>query len=139
MAAFRTITNSVATVLRNISLTYVHYVSIDYFSVSLVGILRWLTTVTAKANRSRQKKIQSRQKQINSMLYFYPAEYTTLVSSVYILLAILQFAEEFLASAHLCYVRYTSTETIRKPVSTIFIRNLEMKSPRSGVRVHFYI
>ena len=139
MAAFRTITNSVATVLRNISLTYVHYVSIDYFSVSLVGILRWLTTVTAKANRSRQKKIQSRQKQINSMLYFYPAEYTTLVSSVYILLAILQFAEEFLASARLCYVRYTSTETIRKPVSTIFIRNLEMKSPRSGVRVHFYI
>ena len=57
MAAFRTITNSVATVLRNISLTYVHYVSIDYFSVSLVGILRWLTNVTAKANRSRQKKI----------------------------------------------------------------------------------
>ena len=38
MAAFRTITNSVATVLRNIPLTYVRYVSIDYFSVSLVGI-----------------------------------------------------------------------------------------------------
>ena len=54
MAAFRTITNSVATVLRNFPLTYVHYVSIDYFSVSLVGILWWPTTVTAKANRSRQ-------------------------------------------------------------------------------------
>ena len=31
------------------------------------------------------------QKQINSMPYFYPAEYTNLVWSVYILLAILQF------------------------------------------------
>ena len=51
MAAFQTITNSVATVLRDIPLTYVHYVSMDYFSVSLVGILRWSTTVTAKANR----------------------------------------------------------------------------------------
>ena len=50
MAVFRTITNSVATVLHNIPLTYVHYVSMDYFSVSLVGILRLPTTVTAKAN-----------------------------------------------------------------------------------------
>ena len=79
MVAFQTITNSVATVLRNIPLTKVHYVSIDYFSVSLVGILRWPRTVTTKANRSRQRQIHSRQKQINSMLYFYPAEYTNLV------------------------------------------------------------
>ena len=43
-ALFRTIANSVATVLRNIPLTYVHYVSMDYFSA----------TVTAKANCSRQ-------------------------------------------------------------------------------------
>ena len=33
------------------------------------------------------------------MLYFYPAEYINLVWSVYILLAILQFAKEFLVSA----------------------------------------
>ena len=99
MVAFQTITNSVATVLRNVPLTYVHYVSIDYFSVSLVGILRWPRTVTTKANRSRQsRQIHSRQKQINSMLYFYPAEYTNLASSVYILLAILQFPEEFLSA-----------------------------------------
>ena len=39
MAAFRTITNSVTTVLRYIPLTYVHYVSNEYFAVSLVGIL----------------------------------------------------------------------------------------------------
>ena len=58
MAVFRTIANSVATVLRCIPLTHVHYVSIDYFSVSLVVILRWPTTVTAKGNRLRQKQIQ---------------------------------------------------------------------------------
>ena len=55
MAAFQTITNSVATVLNYFPLTYVHYVSMEYFSVSLVGILRWSTTVTAKGNRSQQK------------------------------------------------------------------------------------
>ena len=51
MVAFRTITNSVATVLRDIPLTYVLYVSIYYFFVSLVGILRWPTTVTVKENK----------------------------------------------------------------------------------------
>ena len=137
MAAFRTITNSVATILRNIHLTYVHYVLIDYFSVFLAGILQWPTIVTAKENHSRQKQIYSRQKQMNSMLYFYPAEYTNLVLSVYILLAILQFAEEFLVLARLCSVHIDRDQ--KKPVSTIFIYNLEMKSPRSCVRVRFYI
>ena len=106
IAAFRTITNSVATVLRHVPLTCVHYVSIDYFSESLVGILRWPTTLHDKSKsltviRSLQKQIHSRQNQINSMLYFYPAKYIKLVSSVYILLAILQFAEEFLVLASL--------------------------------------
>ena len=61
-------------------------------------------SLTAKANRSRQK-------QINSMRYFYPAEYTNLV--------------------------WSSREQ-KNPVSTTFTRNLEMKSPRSCVRVRFY-
>ena len=84
-------------------------------------------SLTAKANRSRQK-------QINSMPYFYQAEYTNLVWSVYILLVILQFAEEFLVLA-----RQYNNRDQKNPVSTIFIRNLEMKSARSCVRVRFYI
>ena len=92
--AFQTITNSVATVLCNIPLTYVHYVSIDYFFESLVGIYGGLQL--------------SRQKQINSMLYFYPAEYTNLVSSVYILLAPL------LSSVHI-------DRDQNKPVSTMYL------------------
>ena len=68
------------------------------------------------------------------MLYFYAAEYTNLVSSVYILLAILQFAEEFLVLSSIHIDR-----DHKKPVSTLFIRNSEMKSPRSCVRVRFYI
>ena len=106
-ALFRTIANSVATVLRNIPLTYVHYVSMDYFSVSLVGVLQWPTTVTAKANRSWQfahgkskfthgKSKSTHGKSKSTLLYFYPVEYTSFFN---ILLAILQFAEEFLVLA----------------------------------------
>ena len=56
------------------------------------SLMAKVNSLTAKANCSRQKQIHARQ--INSMPYFYPVEYTNLVWSVYILLAILQFAEE---------------------------------------------
>ena len=49
--------------------------------------VQWPTTVTAKANRSRQKQIHSRQKQINSMRYFHPGEYTNLAWSLFIFIA----------------------------------------------------
>ena len=114
MVTFETITNSVATVLCKIPLTYDHYVSIDYLFFYL-----WLVFYGGL-------QLSRWQKQIDSMLYFYPAEYTNLVSSVYILLAPL------LSSVHI-------DRDQKKPVSTIFIRNLEMKSPRSCVRVRFYI
>ena len=44
------------------------------------------------------------------------------------LTAILQFAKEFLVST-VVRVSITTTEAKDKPVSTIFIHNLEMKSP----------
>ena len=95
MVAFRTITNSVA----NINVIFLGLMSIMFQQI--IFLYLWLVfyggpqlsrqkqiahgnSLTAKANRSRQKQIHSRQKQINSRLYFYPADYTYLVSSVYI-------------------------------------------------------
>ena len=51
----------------------------EYINHHWERTLRWPTTVTAKANHSRQK-------QINSMRYFYPAECTNLVWSLFILI-----------------------------------------------------
>ena len=72
------------------------------------------------------------------MPYFYHGEYTNLVWSVYMLLAILRRRISGFGTP-LLLVQYNIDRDQKKPVSTIFIRNLEMKSPRSCVRVRFYI
>ena len=76
-------------------------------------------SLTAKENHSRQKQIHSRQKQ------FYPAEYTCLVWFVY-------FHWQFYSLPKNFWFRPLLTFSIKhgqkKPVSTIFIRNLETKS-----------
>ena len=124
MAAFRTITNSVATVLRNIPLTYVHYVSIDYFSVSLVGILRWPTTVMAK-EIAHGNSLTAKAKQINAIF---------LPSGVHQFnLVCLYFIGNFTICRRIFSFSFCTPLLIS--VSTIFIRNLEMKSPRSCLRV----
>ena len=58
----------------------------------------------AKASRSRQKQIHSRQREINWMPYSYPAEYTNLGLVCLFLLAILQFADLLLPWA-ICFCR----------------------------------
>ena len=85
-------------------------------------------SLTVKANRSRQKQIHARQKQIahgkskfahdikkqmNSMRYLYPTEYTNLVWSLFI----------FIGNFTVVNVQYNIDRDQKKAVSTTFIRN----------------
>ena len=85
-------------------------------------------SLTAKANRSRQKQMQSRQKQ------FYPAEYSCLVWFVYFDWQFYSLPKNFWFLHAITNVQ-CNIDRNQKPVSTIFILNLENKSPRSCVRV----
>ena len=110
-------------------------------------------SLMAKANRSRQKQIahgkskftqlakanHSREKQIihTKVNHSQLKQFTSLVWPLF-LFAILQFAKEFLVLA-IVNVQDNNNIDQKKPVSTIFIRNLEMKSLRNCARVCFYI
>ena len=79
-------------------------------------------SLTAKANRSWQKQ-------------FYPAEYTCLVWCVYFYRQFYSLPKNFWFRHAVANIQ-CNTDIDQKPVSTIFIRNLENKSPRSCVRVN---
>ena len=74
------------------------------------------------------------------MSYFYHVEYTNLVWSVYILLAILRQRISGFGTP-LLLVQYNIDRDQKKPVSTIFIRGneIKMKWRWRYVRVRFYI
>ena len=91
-------------------------------SFSLIYSIRLPTTVTAKA------------KSLNVSAIFLPSSVWPFVYKF--LFAILQFAEECLVSA-VVNVQHDNNIDQKKPVNTISIPNLEMKSPRSCVRVRF--
>ena len=97
----------------------------------------------AKANRSWQKQVHSigKSKSLTAKANHSQLKQIHQFSLAFVykfLFAILQFAKEFLVLA-IVNVQYNNNIDQKKPVSMIFIRNLEMKSLRNCVRVHFYI
>ena len=83
MAAFRTITNSVA----NIPLTYVHYVSIDYLRLVFYGDLQ-LSRHKPKSLTAKANSLTAKENQLNAIFLPSGVPQFSLQSSVYILLAI---------------------------------------------------
>ena len=100
-------------------------------------------SLMAKANRSWQKQVHSigKSKSLTAKANHSQLKQIHQFSLAFVykfLFAILQFAKEFLVLA-IVNVQYNNNIDQKKPVSMIFIRNLEMKSLRNCVRVHFYI
>ena len=104
-------------------------------------------SLTARANHAQQKQIHSREKQFahgkgkSNECHIRTQRSTPIfiVWSVYFYWQFYNLPKNFWFRHAVVNVQCNIDRDQKKPVSTIFIRNLEMISPRSSVRVRFYI